>query len=539
MLRIEEMPTEVVVFAPNGHLVIEVFPKRNNLSLALEYLKQINHLKTRDDTPIYDLCLYEGYSLWAFQQQYLYESHLKIWAKYADLLEWLHAHDWPQLALCSKVSVELQNLLQRCGVTPSDENRHDRSTRKIKRGEFLRRILLQLWLWQAEIIKAKVLVYTPDIVSDRRFRCDFRFTKAYAWLNERQIPFVEIFHIGSGRSVKNALKRCRIPLYLELWQQPTSILVTDDICYDQIESHLRPLAKKVISAYINICGISALRVDKLRKIIRRTNIRVLLGMDDFRANNELLLACKLEGVRTILIQHGLITRFHTGWMNYHISANRLSKPDHYLVHAHFWKETLINFESRLQDVTTIVSGWDENITVEKRAGELSQPKKSGEISVLFLYETSWYPDEVRNFAQKMLSDSRIRVLFKIRPDLPVEEQVYSYFGAVLRPHQVLQTLGDVAEEVDVIIGSHSSLLYKLLIWKKSIFRLVTSYEFGEQLSLYGLAEDLHLEDAFFERFQEACQRDPEVYNKRLRDFQGCGKYPDYANMLDKYMEEYL
>lgn len=496
------------------------------LSAALELLQRVNCLRTDEGTPIHDVYLHEGFSLWSFTQNYLYETCLKKFTRFGPVLEWAGDHPGARTEEAVARYPELRGLF---------------NPPKTEKGSPWDRLLLSsaavllqgLWQVDARLRKARILVYTPDIQPDKHYAGDFRFSKAYEYLSQGKKRYAEIFHTTGIRiSLKNSWKRKRMPTFLEFWQYPGIPARPDGVGLDGLGAMASRLLRGHIEHYLNACRVSAVKVEGLRKAVRRSGVKVLLGMDDFRASNELLLACRLEGVKTILVQHGLITRFHVGWIHYGIPHGRLVSPDHFLVRAPFWKSVLDDAHSHLARAATVVSGMDGSAEPDFQ-GTASTGAVKDRIDVLLLLETLWDPCEARDYVKKLTSDLRLCVHFKVRPDIDEAAQMRDYFGE-LRPHAVVRDFGAAGgKDFDVVLGSHSSLMYKLLEWGKPVFRMATSFEFGEQLTRFGLAEELRLEDDFHARFAEAVSRHTASRQERWERFMGKEKYPDYRNVLSE------
>lgn len=508
------------------------FPKSYRLSQALDILRQVNALICADGTPLPDRHLLEGHSLWSFWQNYLYEMYLKPYTRYREFFAWQREQGWPEAAPGSRIPKDLGRVMSQMKRWRTGEL-SERPDRVLAMGS---RLIPWAWAASSRLSRSKVLLYSPDLVSDARHGCDFRFAKIYGMVAEAGIARAEVFHsLGLRRSLANAWMRRRIALYPELWQHEGLPPARADFDLLGFEPPLRDLLAGAIPYFLSCARISAGRVAGLRRTLRLSGVRALLAMDDFRASNELLLACRLEGIRTVLVQHGLITRFHPGWFSNGIPHARMVMPDHYLVRSPFWKGVLEHYGSHLAPCAEVVSGLDETGPEEAAP---KAPPPSRKLTVLLLLETLWEPVEAAAFVQKLLEDDRIEVRFKIRPDMGEEEQVRPYFGP-RKPHKVVRDLESARADVDVILGSHSSLLYKLLEWNRPIFRMVTSFEYGEQLSRFGMVEELRLEDDFHSAFARARGQSPGVFAERLGRFRGDGGFPHYADRIKSLLEDVL
>lgn len=514
------------VTAPDGST--EGVPNAGyNLGRAMDLLAEVNGLRTRDGQPLHSLFMHAGHSLWHCQQYRLVYPFLQAYAQFPGLFDWLEARSWPSLLQQGALpgGGELSRALRAldsgtAGRLPAVPGAP---------GMAARLALPALWARSARKRRSRVLLYSPDLASDPRYGCDFRFAKVYAWLEKEGVPHAEIFHaIDTGTAWRNARKRGRIPLFLELWEAdgkgggPR----VEDLDLSALAPSLAGLLRRILPGFFAACRTSAARVEGLRKAVRASGARLLVAMDDYRSSNELLIACRAEGIRTVYMQHGLVTRFHPGCIPAGMPEEVMAAPDRFLARAPFWKAVLERYAPRLAKAASVVGGLDS--AAEGAGGNDGPP--GDPLVVLFLLETLWDPAEAAPFLARMMADPRIRVHFKIRPDMDREKQVRPYFGS-RQPHEVVLDLATEASRAHVVVGSHSSLLYKLLEWRKPVYRLITSFEYGEQLSRFGLVDDLLEGDDFHAVFRRALEREPAEYERRWLAYQGDGRFPDYGEAL--------
>ncbi|MDB5047903.1 MAG: hypothetical protein JWO30_974 [Fibrobacteres bacterium] len=499
------------------------------LGKAMEWMEILN-AGTLRGKPLHEAFRHGPYSLWQCWLHELYFPYFTSYAQFQGLFDWLESAGWPRLEIVSPLPGDLRKALT--GAYLAGEGGAPGTL--MAAAEAVARIGLPL-AWRRSTLKRKnrVLIYTPDIVSDAVHGCDFRFSKVYAWLASRQVSGAEIFHLVDQRlALRNARARGRIPMYLELWDTHPRMEKGMELQADGLPRSLQSLVRRILPRFAANCNASARRIDGLKTMLRGSGLRLLLGMDDFRSNNELLIACREEGIRTVLVQHGLITRFNPGWVACGLPEETLIAPDRYLVRAPLWKSVLERYAPRLAKVAVVAGGLDGVVQAEEGPKGLSAPRDPREgIDVLLVAETLWDPREAAPFIQKLATDPRLRIHFKIRPDMDERKQIRPYFGDG-RPHRVVLDLAGARGEIDIVLGSHSSLIYKLLEWQKPIFRLETPFEYGEQLDIFGLTDPLSLADEPYARFLGAMQRDGAVYAERWAAYRGADDLPDYTTILE-------
>ena len=482
----------------NGHY------KKVDLKLALAWLEEINTVKTSDGERVYDLFLQGEKSLWMGVQHYLFES--------------------------------LKSLTKEVGVKSYGRQVIERREKSHLRfiADWFHKMNLLVWKVCASVRPKKLLVYTTDII-DPRLRCDFRFERIYRYLQSDKLPFYEIFHTTHlVRTIKNLARLRRPCIYIESFRYKLQSPIRDIHFQDKgLDPVLRRWWKQNYRHFFQLIQLQKRRIHDLSKLLYKYKIRVLLCMDDFRSVPPLLLACMGAGVKTIIVQHGLLSRYHAGWNNPGIPQRRLFSPDKFIVHAPYWKSVLDKYCPHLSQRAVITSGWTDYLKPVKK-----KPSKST-VNILVIYEALW-PDhhEVRLFMSRLLRDGDYKIFFKTRPDENGDEQIEAYFGAKPRRDiNVVERLGNVDMGVfDVIVGSHSSLIYQLLVTKIPVIRMMTSYAFGEQLTTDGLTVPWFIETNFSEVLEQAFSLSEEELDRRRRVFSGGGRYPNYEEIIKSVVE---
>lgn len=523
-----------------GRMEFSATRAASRLGSAMEWMEVLNTARlaapsaegAAAGTPLHAAYRHGPYSLWQCWLHELYFPYLTAYAQFQDLFEWLESAGWPHLDIVTPLPGDLRKALAGAGLAGTEHMPGAAMTALEGAARFG---LPPLWRRSARRRGSRVLVYTPDIRSDAALGCDFRFSKVYSWLAARGVPISEIFHLTDQRlAIRNARGRGRIPAYLELWYPHPRSERSVDLSLDALPPSLQSLIRRILPRFSAYCRASGARIQGLKGLLRESGLKLLLGMDDFRSNNELLIACRETGIRTVLVQHGLITRFHPGWMACGIPEAAMAAPDRYLVRAPFWKSVLDRYAPRLARVATVAGGLDG--AAESEPESLPPPRAGdGSINVLLVAETLWDPREAVPYVDRLLRDPRLRLHFKIRPDVDAQAQIRPYFGE-RQPHQVVLNLDQDRERIDIVLGSHSSLIYKLLEWRKPVFRLKTSFEYGEQLDIFGLTDPLGPDDDPHALFQTALERDPRIYAERWAAYRGDGQLPDYRAVLEEELD---
>ena len=294
-------------------------------------------------------------------------------------------------------------------------------------------------------------------------------------------------------------------------------------CFQDGVKNVHEFFSKMYPYYVSWTSAKIKTIDKIRNNLKGKKFKVLLAMDDMRKASVLYLAAYLENIDVILIQHGLLTRFHVGWMLPGIPVNHQYPAYKYLVHSYYWKRLLKKYNSSLYNSAIVVSGWYEYGHKQHQVltSNLFKKISNKDINVLLLFETLW-PSlfEIRQFVTILAKADNIIIHFKVRKDYAEHLQIDSYFSNSPKgPDKTINELSlDFLQSIDVIIGSHSSLLYQLLYYEIPIVRISTSYKFGEQLIGDNLATPWFINDNLYEVINKALDLNKSILSERKNKF---------------------
>jgi hypothetical protein len=528
MIEVLKKGNKYNVFEDNK--LIKTFNCVVDLNKSLFYIKTINNLKSLDENvPIYKLYIYKKISLWAIIQFQLFED-LKILSKYHTLIDWLNTKKVSSISFDGSIFTLKQFITKM--ISDSYNYNQNKGNAKYFISIIFYNIILKIWLLYSSIIKKNILIYTPDII-DKIHRCDFRFYKVYKLMFDNNYKFYEVFHsTGLKQALKMRFRHSRINWHVES-MSPYNNSTNERL--PSFNDKELPLELKIWHSirfhhFTDLMKIEKSKIIKYRKIIKSRQIDILIAMDDFRTIPSLVAAFKLENKMVVVIQHGLITEYHLGWINKEIPNKYFPQINYYFVHNEFWKNLLTRYNSFLSNNTLHVSGWWDQKYFAK---SIKINGKNKTITILLLYETFW-PSllEIKQFVEKFTNDYRICIYFKVRPDISVENQVQDYFGGHNKPDKIITIIDEnVINKIDVIVGSHSSLLYQLLIRKIPVLKIETSFTYGDQLISNKFATTLRLNDNFFDILCKVlCTSELELKNRYL-NFNGSKSVPFWDEQL--------
>ncbi len=485
-VRVEKQDDKFLVFDNNGQL-LETFNYGDNLQRALELLKQFNSIKTTDGLPVYQTRVFQGVSVWSFHQNVLFWNFLWNYARYETIIKFLFEKKVDIITAVNNVG-DLANYLRLSGIKVIGTASNSKA----------RLPILQSWIYRVFRViglaltflaflklligRHAVLVYTPDKFSEK-YGCDFRFSPVYEYLRERKIRFVEVFHTLLGNEFfDNVLKRKRVALYLECLPTCSRYEVSlTKYNLDAIEPHHRKYFLHLLDTVDRHSQLSIRRIRTLARLLKFTNVKVLLAIDDARYTNELIVACRLNGVKAYGFQHGHFTKYHTGWMNYGIPKELSVTFDKLFVWNEYWKRVLLSQSTQYDESNVEVGGTLRELELINYTRKNSRLQKLPDLHILVPYEAVAPKTEIGAYIDRFIEQG-IRVSFKLRPDSPPESQLAQYhINHADKVALVEQVDEKVLSRIDAVAGVYSTFLNEMLFYNKPVFLLKTSLDLGHQL----------------------------------------------------------
>lgn len=419
------------------------------------FLKRLNAVSYKG-VPLQNSFWYEGYNLWHTFQQLLFED-IKHYST-------TRTHKAPRVPRLHAVRYGASGLFM---------------------GLLSLGALMKLF-----VFRTPVLVYTIDRATSV-FRSDFRLSELYRVLHDKHSNYVECMHTIPGREMyARAFKRRRFALYLEFFDFLFFVISffkrvkkedvsADDLDLSVFSEEERDFAYHLITQYIQRTERARFKITWLRMVLKRLHLKVLFLIDDVRYNQELILAARHAGVRTIALQHGHFTRYHVGWLWDASFEGRAISPDTFLVWSEYWKEELQKLGTHFHPESIRVGGMKQ-VPSEKNAENTRLDRRVGsEITVLIPYETACPKHEVAEYIKALGVCEHIRVVFKLRPDKDADEQCAEYGLTDGDEHVVvIKDVSEVAHGVDVVVGVYSTYLYDMVAQGVPAGILKTSSDYG-------------------------------------------------------------
>lgn len=479
----------------------------DDLRYSLGFLKKLNALSYKG-RPLSHQKIFGKYNVWIFFQTRLLFNDLREFARERRMPK---ARKLPFSIFCQNFLLSGLGLLSFCAG-----------------------------LGAALLFPKKILVYSIDRTNSDVFCNDARMDFVYEYLKASRMPFLEFLHTNYDKSfLKRFLKRQRLPFYVKAIDTIFNLAcflgvakrggmdTTNLDLSDFGSAEEKKYARFLVEKYLSEVNLVIFKIKILRKVLSWLRPQMLLAIDNTRDYWELLLACKLEGIKTYTFQHGHFTKYHAGWLNDGSFSGEIVSPDKFFVWSNFWKEELIRLGTYFPKDSIEVGGMKSIIP-------WTCPKSDHDYTgVLLPYEVGRSRKEARKNIDNLLSCRGVRILFKLRTDLDFDKQMEDY-GIHKNYHKNLKFVSSVTEclaEVDIVVGTYSTFLYDMIAYERPIAILNTNSDFGEGLLLHNLADPLG-DDNLCGRLREIESIDTNLLKERKEKL--FGKNPGL--MRDKVWE---
>lgn len=455
---------------------LQKFINPGNARQACELLDKLPDLISADGRTLSKLVNYQGYELWWMRYDSIYSKFCLPYTQYAGLLSYLKDFEsvylfqppHPQLfryflkAYRRRVVIlkkpQLKNLLP------------------LPLGIFIQIILSAVFLLWLKITKPQLMIWASDKF-DPPHDFDFRHRFVYQELRRKQIPFVEFIRSLEGWSVilRHAWQRKRPVFYsaaiIEVLQFFTRKLNQPLPSFSSPDPEQRFWFLVAVSGFGNIKG-TILAIRMIRFVLRWIGVKVAyISVGCSRTFHEIL-ACKLEGIKTVGILHGAGNRYYDIY-DFMPSFNG-DKPlsvDIYGLWSNWWKEYFLSYGRAYKPDQLYVSGPMRPLEKETVFKKPAYPLK-----VLFISEDMAAPQQVLPYFLALLEEKDLELYFKFRPyrdgfELQLKKNQPELYKKIIKNTKILRgTMEEAISNCDVVVGSYSTaVLEALMQLKPAIF----------------------------------------------------------------------
>lgn len=436
---------------------------------SIDLLRRVNNLSV-SGRPIYEHFQYGDCSLWSFQQFQLWNDTKMFTSAGADFdkfslnLHWVSSLD------------RLFNLIFQIASF----------------------FLGSIFFVKLVVCRVKVICYSPDKLKTGT-QMDPRLFRIYEILNKRGIMYGEIIHTLFGREfVQNFFTRKRSVFYLEVvvfiyrfipYQKKQSdfLDLIKTISLNGFNENEKPFVSFLLRKYAIECFMSEFLVKFFHGLFKKTSLSTFFSIDDFRYYHELILACRLSGIKTYVFQHSNF--------DYLLNLDTLP-PSFYVFPDSFflWNEYWLY---RIAEISPLFNFYKDKIYIGGRSGGLSRIKypvptdKDEYLTILLPYEMNLKKNEVYKYVEEMLRCTSVRIIFKVRPDISIERQIaeYNFANFVKNGKLAVKTSLDERDmrTIDLAVGVYTTLLDEMVEQEKPVAILQTSYVAFNDLAKGGMA----------------------------------------------------
>ncbi len=483
IVKVKTIEDRVVLYDEKGNL-LKSFEIKENLPRALEFLKQLNSIKTIEGAPVYKTKIFEGISIWSFYQATVFMNFLKNYVQYEEIVKFLIDNKIKE-AIIDGQKEGLEKYLKINEIKVINDSSGTWRIRSFFVSLLMKTIALIitfLALFKVLLFRPAILVYTPDKFS-KKYGCDFRFYAIYDHLKEKKLDFIEIFHTRLDREfLKNIITRKRLAFYLEVLPL-FSIKKGDERDYDLsiFEAHNQKYFQYILKTIDQGLVNNIRRIKILARLLKLTKIKTLLSADDVRYANELIVACRLNKIKTYGFQHGHFSKYHVGWINYGIPRELSVAFDKLFVWNDYWKKVLFSYSTQYCEANVAIGGLLRELQPINFKKRESKIEKISDLAILVPYEPLAVKKEIGYFLNRFIGLG-IKIFFKIRPDAPVNQQLSQYhLKSEGKVELVTDINEDVLSKVDAVAGAYSTFLNEMIFYEKPVFVLKNSFDFGHRL----------------------------------------------------------
>jgi hypothetical protein len=353
--------------------------------------------------------------------------------------------------------------------------------------------------------RPQVLVFSSDVITPGR-SYDARIEKIYTSLFTTGSRFIEFFGSkGGGREIGNFFKRRRPCLYRDVapvWLQTRNERGLARLGQsvgrsrqDPEVDFLHSVAEKIL---LPASLSSKQMVRNLQWILRRLRPQIGLFLDDSRYAHELVTACKLNGIPTLGVQHGLYSCIAPGLISLGFQNARNHGFDRYLMWSPFFVDLMSNVSSLYKKDNLRTGGLPRNrVSVSETLLPETDPSKE-RLRVMFViedYDSILQNTEVFPYVRSLLANPRIELFIKLRLSpvnvgkgklrTPFTEMTEMDFP---QPNLLTGPIDAYLPQMDVVVGSWSTAVLDSIYHQRPVVLFKTSlYEDPLGLSAAGVA----------------------------------------------------
>jgi hypothetical protein len=371
--------------------------------------------------------------------------------------------------------------------------------------------------------KPKLLLYSIDLTSHKKYKRDGRVAEMYDYVYTNKIKNLEIMHtIVSVKTLQNFWIRKSPVIYLESVNYISSLFtkkINEKVLQEKVSKFNLSLDKNssennlsftkseikflqnLFIKYINKAQQIRVSTKIWRFIFSNFKLKKMWGIEDVRYIWEMLLGLDSSDVKSQIFQHGHYTKYHIGFLAGDFDKSEIIKSSEIIVWNKYWKEELLRLGSIWNEGEIVIGGEKESVKNFIEKNILNDGAKNKSRNILIPFETDAPKDEVKNCIDKFINEEH-KVYFKLRRDWTREKSLKLYN---LKDDVNLICIfdeKDILSSIDAIAGVYSTYLYDMMYLGVPVLYLDTSMDYGEAMIVNGLALKFNLEDDLRDKIDE-------------------------------------
>ncbi|OGN01139.1 MAG: hypothetical protein A2651_04025 [Candidatus Yanofskybacteria bacterium RIFCSPHIGHO2_01_FULL_42_12] len=428
---------------------------------------------------------YKGSELWWMNYDNLMYKFCLPYTQYERLLEhlknfqvvYLYEPPFPDL-----FRYYLESHGVRCEIESKLQNR-------FSVGILIQAALSLPFLFWLRLRSPKLMVWAGDRLDLPR-DYNFRMRFIYEELRGRKIKFAEFIRSmeSSPTVLKHAMIRKRSVIYsyaiVTLVRSIADLLVAKEKI-DVKEGFW----SKVAVHYIQNVRSDIWAIRAMKFILKFIGIKAAIIPGAINRNFPEVLACKLLGIKTVGIQHGLHPKsyFVSDFMHEFDGEKTLS-VDKYGLWSEWWRQYYLKYSKAYKPEQLYVSGLMRPLEEAVKPSLGGSAKFEGEpIKVLFVAEELAAPEEIMPYLEALIEDKSLSLYIKFRPYKDgFEEWLTRNRPELLKKfsqERILKTsMSEAIGNTDVAVGSQSAGVLESVLQLKP-FVLFWTEKWGDFFSL--------------------------------------------------------
>lgn len=489
---------------------LDDFVEPGSIYEASAFAQELSQMVLPNKTPLKKAVIYRGFDLWWLNYQNLFTRFCLPYTQYKKLLIFLR--EYKRVTLCDASFGSLFSCYLRAHDVEVARVHLQRSSmrRLLPVGIVVQIVLTLVSIPLLAIQRRSILVATGDKFEMGKDH-DFRMKFAYEKLREKNVSFIECIRSLEPTRVilQHAWKRKRPVVYTEAvtfvarfvsivcgGQRRARREFGDDL-FSGISNREERFKMFVGVQYLfsSYDDIYAMRI--MEWIIRGIGVRAGFIPATTERNFQTVLGCKLAGVPTVGILHGVASRHynHYEFMPGFDGERRLS-VDRYGVWSEWWKEYFEKYSNAYGAEQLFVSGPMRPVQRAQQNVDLVTGQHiTTKIKVLFVSEVVAIPTEVIPYLDALMQLDDVSVYIKFRASHDsFETWIMNNRPDILEKlgsERILKgTMQEAIATCDVAVGTQSTGVIEASIQDKPFVYFHTK-KWGDYFDAVSFSEQYH------------------------------------------------